>query len=33
MKNQNGVVIRLHGTQQGARVTLAAAGIKLQLKN
>jgi len=33
MKNQNGVVIRLHGTQQGARVTFAAAGVKLQLKN
>src|SRR5271166_1388183 len=33
MKNQNGVVIRLHGTQQGGRVTLAAAGVKLQIKN
>jgi hypothetical protein len=33
MKNQNGVVIRLHGTQQGGRLTLAAAGVKLQLKN
>ena len=33
MKNQNGVVIRLHGTQQGARITFAAAGVKLQLKN
>ena len=33
MKNQNGVIIRLHGTQQGGRLTLAAAGVKLQLKN
>jgi len=33
MKNQNGVVIRLHGTQQGGRLTLAAAGVKLQIKN
>ena len=33
MKNQNGVVIRLHGTQQGGRLTLAIAGVKLQLKN
>ena len=33
MKNQNGVVIRLHGTQQGGRLTLDAAGVKLQLKN
>jgi hypothetical protein len=33
MKNQNGVVIRLHGTQQGGRLTLAVAGVKLQLKN
>jgi len=33
MKNQNGVVIRLHGTQQGGRVTLAAAGVTLKLKN
>ena len=33
MKNQNGVVIRLHGTQQGGRLTLAAGGVKLQLKN
>jgi hypothetical protein len=33
MKNQNGVVIRLHGTQQGGRLTLAAQGVKLQLKN
>ena len=33
MKNQNGVVIRLHGTQQGGRLTLAAQGVKPQLKN
>ena len=33
LKNQNGVVIRLHGTQQGGRLTLAAQGVKLQLKN
>ena len=32
LKNQNGVVIRLHGTQQGARLTLAAGGVKLTLK-
>ena len=32
LKNQNGVVIRLHGTQQGARLTLAAGGVKLSLK-
>ncbi len=32
LKNQNGVVIRLHGTQQGARVTLSAGGVKLTLK-
>jgi hypothetical protein len=33
MKNQNGVVLRLHGTQKGARLTLAAEGVKLKLKN
>jgi len=33
MKNQNGVVLRLHGTQQGARLTLAAQGVKLTIKN
>ena len=33
MKNERGVVIRLHGTQQGGRLTLAAQGVKLQLKN
>ena len=32
MKNQNGVVLRLHGTQQGARLTLAAQGVKLTIK-
>jgi hypothetical protein len=32
MKNENGVVIRLHGTQKGARLTLAAAGVTLKLK-
>jgi hypothetical protein len=33
MKNENGVVIRLHGSQQGVKFTLAAQGVKLQLKN
>lgn len=33
MKNENGVVIRLHGTQQGVKFTLAAQGVKLQLKS
>ncbi len=33
MKNENGVVIRLHGTQKGARLTLAGQGVKLKLKN
>ena len=32
MKNENGVVLRLHGTQKGARLTLAAAGVTLTLK-
>ena len=32
MKNQNGVMIRLHGTQKGARLTLAAQGVTLKLK-
>jgi hypothetical protein len=32
MKNTKGVVLRLHGTQQGARLTLAASGVKLTLK-
>ncbi len=33
MKNEKGVVLRLHGTQKGARLTLAAQGVKLKLKN
>lgn len=33
MKNENGVVLRLHGTQKGARLTLAAQGVTLKLKN
>ena len=33
MKNQNGVVLRLRGTQQGVRLTLAAQGVKLTVKN
>ena len=33
MKNENGVVVRLHGTQQGVKFTLAAQGVKLQIKN
>jgi len=33
MKNENGVVLRLHGTQQGVRLTLAAQGVALKLKN
>lgn len=32
MKNEHGVYIRLHGTQQGARLTLAPAGVKITLK-
>lgn len=32
MKNQNGVVINLRSTQQGARLTLAAGGLKITLK-
>ena len=32
MRNPKGVVLRLHGSQQGARVTLAAGGVKLTLK-
>lgn len=32
MKNEKGVVIRLHGTQQGGRLTLAAQGVKLMIK-
>ncbi len=33
MKNEKGVVLRLHGTQKGARLTLAAQGVTLKLKN
>lgn len=33
MKNENGVVIRLHGTQQGVKFTLAVQGVKLQLQD
>lgn len=32
MKNPAGVLLRLHGTQSGARLTLAAQGVKLTLK-
>ena len=32
MKNQNGVVMRLTGTSQGAQVTLAAKGADVKLK-
>lgn len=32
MKNTNGVVIRLRGTQKGARLTLAAQGVTIKLK-
>ena len=32
LKNTKGVVLRLHGTQQGARLTLAAGGVKLTIK-
>ena len=33
MKNEHGVVLRLHGTQKGARLTLAAQGVTLKLNN
>jgi hypothetical protein len=33
MKNEKGVVLRLHGTQKGARLTLGAAGVTIKLKN
>ena len=33
MKNEHGVVLKLHGTQQGVRLTLAAQGVSLKLKN
>ncbi|TMG98247.1 MAG: DUF1134 domain-containing protein [Betaproteobacteria bacterium] len=32
MKNENGVVIRLHGTQQGVKFTLAPQGVAIKLK-
>ena len=32
MKNPSGVVIRLHGTQKGGRLTLAGEGVTLKLK-
>jgi hypothetical protein len=33
MKNEKGVVLRLHGTQKGARLTLGPAGVTIKLKN
>jgi hypothetical protein len=33
MKNEKGVVLRLHGTQKGARLTLGPGGVNLKLKN
>ena len=33
MRNTKGVVLRLHGSQQGARLTLAGSGVTLTLKN
>jgi hypothetical protein len=33
MKNEKGVVLRLHGTQKGARLTLGAGGVKITLKS
>jgi hypothetical protein len=33
MKNEKGVVLRLHGTQKGARLTLGAGGVKIKLKS
>lgn len=33
MKNDRGVVIRLHGSQKGGRLTLAAGGVTLKVKN
>lgn len=32
MKNQHGVVLRLHGTQQGVKFTLAPEGVVLKVK-
>ena len=33
MKNQNGVVMKLTGTGQGVRLTLAGSGVDVKLKN
>jgi hypothetical protein len=33
MKNEKGVVLRLHGTQQGVRFTLAPQGVAIKVKN
>src|SRR6202521_2572798 len=33
MKTEHGVVIRLHGTQQGVKFTLAPQGVAIRLKN
>jgi len=33
MKNEKGVVLRLHGTQKGARLTLGPGGVKIKLKS
>ena len=33
MKNDRGVVIRLHGSQKGGRLTLAGGGVTLKIKN
>ncbi len=32
MKNEHGVVLRIHGTQQGVRFTLAPQGVAIKLK-
>ncbi len=32
MKNEHGVVLRLHGTQQGVRFTLAPQGVAIKLR-
>ena len=33
MKNDKGVVLRLHGTQKGARLTLGPGGVSIKLKS
>ena len=33
MKNDKGVILRLHGTQKGARLTLGPGGVKIKLKS